>query len=415
MIISQTKGKYIKDSNKGSSIISTFVTGSIYVLGLYSLFFQNWVRLPFLIPAAFIIMFLCTIIEEPCGVFFSLFKKSTYVFALFVLLSLLISVISFIETPRELGTALTVLEYSMLMCTMIVHQIKCNKHDSIIYFYIICSLLYTIVLLFRPVSLGGNGRYTIAQSMNPNSIGIIISMGLWSILYWYSIKRINGVFVFLFCILFFFAIYLTGSRKAFFVSLFTVIMWFICCYIPDFSRGISVSRLSLIFFIVSATVILALIFLRYIRGTVFWDRIMNSERELESGKRGQYYEFGLEIFRESPIFGQGFGVFASRIGAYSHSTFVEIPISCGIIGSMIYLYAHICGIREIKNDCVDRNMGINNQTMQRRMLYILLCDCFLYMVSIIHVYQIDSYYMYALIFSGMLRDNGRTINSEERL
>lgn len=71
--------------------------------------------------------------------------------------------------------------------------------------------------------------------------------------------------------------------------------------------------------------------------------LVSSNNNNSTGKRITMYELGFQYFLQSPIWGNGYGYFAanSPFGVYSHSNYVEILVSFGILGVISYYSLYI--------------------------------------------------------------------------
>ncbi len=104
--------------------------------------------------------------------------------------------------------------------------------------------------------------------------------------------------------------------------------------------------------------------------------------------------------KKIPIFGIGFSGFLAIYGYYSHATVIEIPVSCGIIGSLIYFFIYFVSIR---NTCilykkVMKSPEFYQEKKRIKMIIMLWVAMLFYTICIVHIYVFDSFIIFGIIF-----------------
>jgi len=171
---------------------------------------------------------------------------------------------------------------------------------------------------------------------NPNLLGFLLIYGTVVLAYFWGTSRSvwarwlipAAAAVFAFSLLF------TGSRKAFAGLLVFAVAWLWSSYRKQVLRNWRV--VLVIAAVLAGCVLLTLYMMQY---TYMGARFEETIHEGGLGKsRTLMYVQGIRLFYHHPIAGVGLGNFAplSGIGAYSHSEYVEVLSTTGIIGALLY-------------------------------------------------------------------------------
>ena len=288
-------------------------------------------------------------------------------------------------------------EYSVVMI-LTAYTVRKTGSDSIHALLFVVAAFLALILLLDPVVLI-NGRYSVSVDSNPNGVGMSIASGIWAVLYFYQKKRIPLVITFLIVGAFGYSILLTGSRKSLIVAIAILVLWLFFLYLPNLRREKIASSMFKILVIISIAVVLVYLFLKAYDGSTMANRMLYLQNEMSEGSRFQLYVSGLEIFKEHP-FGIGFQGFREYVTWYSHSTIVEVFVSGGIIGAIIYFSSYFVSIKKTirlfrLTKCKSEFFSINDEL---KMLLILWGVILFYCVCIIHPYQYDSFILFAIIF-----------------
>lgn len=203
--------------------------------------------------------------------------------------------------------------------------------------YLSC-IICCIHMLFFGYYYAAN-RIVLSSINNPNMLGMILSTGIFSVVYMFN--RVNSrelvfnivrITPLLYCTI------MTGSRKALLFSITIIIVYLIYVFIKTVNTKNAINKIVLLLIIIIIIATVYYIYINYFVNTATYKRIQNVFNEVGDKERIKMYKEAIEIFKEHPLFGVGLNQFRfySSLEAYSHSTYAE-SLSCfGIIGSLIY-------------------------------------------------------------------------------
>ena len=121
-------------------------------------------------------------------------------------------------------------------------------------------------------------------------------------------------------------------------------------------------------------------------------RLFMGEYNYGDALRAKYQSSAWELFKASPIFGQGFGCVAAKVGMYSHSMYYEVLASTGIIGGTLLLLPIASNMLKFLN------IAKSNKDGQLKMeCYIGASGFFAMLLSGIAVVSIFDAYCYILL------------------
>lgn len=200
---------------------------------------------------------------------------------------------------------------------------------------------------------------------NPNDYGYNLLVCASALLFFWanSISRKKKILIIFLFVVFSIGIIFSASRKSFLGLVMLVLLWqFIC-----FRKEILKRPYLIIFFMV---VVGSLYFVTnyMLSNTYMGTRV---EKEIEKGlgenTRVTLYKEGIEYIRGNPIFGIGLGNFAVRssLRKESHSDYIEVIASTGIIGALMYfsiyllLWKRLNRLQKnIENDALLHDIGL---------------------------------------------------------
>ena len=215
-----------------------------------------------------------------------------------------------------------------------------------------------------------------------------------------------------------YGIFMTGSRKALIASAIITILWYSFCCLPQLFRKKSQWRMLILIVSVLLFVGAIFVFLRIYSGSDMASRMDDLERETTTGSRSSMYKFGWTLFLRQPLFGLGFQGFKYYHGLYSHATLVEVPVSGGICGIILYFASYFFSIKKcllVYSYC-KKNEELSEELAQIKMLIVLWAAMLFYCTCIIHPYQFDSYILFGIIFgqSSYLQKNMERIKTNDK-
>jgi O-antigen ligase len=176
---------------------------------------------------------------------------------------------------------------------------------------------------------------------NPNYFGYILLLGtLASLYYWRNASFLKRLLIFGLIGAMSAGILLTASRKTFVGWGVLMLTWSWLCY----KQGIS-KRPALIFAPVIIIVTLYAVSDYMLANTYMGKRFISDlvDNAYHQQKRFALYVEGAEMIKSNPIFGIGLGNFAvlSKLQLESHSDYVEVAASTGIIGFLLYFSIYV--------------------------------------------------------------------------
>lgn len=230
-----------------------------------------------------------------------------------------------------------VLKYSAFAFMICYVSSSIKSIDWVLRLIILTSAISAIQL-----NINGYHAYTYRVSLsshnNPNALGIMLSMGVFSIVFLCKKEVKSILFSLALITLLLFSIVETGSRKSFIVAVTMVILWMI-----TFLKWIYKSDLTTVK--IGTTVLLSIFigiivcyYLKNFVGSNLQGRLNIFNEDDSNESRINYYRMAWNIFLDKPLFGGGLLQFAfwSGVGTYSHSTFAESIADFGFIGSTLY-------------------------------------------------------------------------------
>ncbi len=373
----------------------------VWITAFYSsIIQQKIVAIPYamlMLGVATLLMFILSHIEHGFDIL-SVFTDETSILLFFMAYMLIFGSIFSVDLSAHLSQWVTCLEY-MFLSIVISSMIKESGTETYQVLLLIQAIALAVVFLISPVYYGGQ-RYSISLTMNPNGLGMGLAAGIWSTLYHQQKKKVSLILSFLLIGLFVYCIFLTGSRKALIASAITIVLWVAFCFFPSLKEQEQHSAF------ISAVIIVILIVLAWRAFSVLYSGSMIADRmgkllyETTEGNRSDMYRAGFNMLKSNPLFGLGFQGFKHEYGFYSHATLVEIPVSSGIIGSIIYFAVYFVSIRKTWR-LYRLTKGISELASEHakiRMIMVLWAVMLFYTTCIIHQYQFDSFIIFGIIF-----------------
>ena len=100
---------------------------------------------------------------------------------------------------------------------------------------------------------------------------------------------------------------------------------------------------------------------------------------------------GIEMFLNHPYLGNGWNSFAAKsgYGTYAHNTFIEIAVSMGLFGLIVYLFIYYYLLREMR--------FVSNSSNKKISLLLLLCALLLDVASVTIYGSIFIYVLFEII------------------
>lgn len=310
--------------------------------------------------------------------------------------------IGFVVSPDISGhTSQWVSSFEYLFLLIVISSlIMCSGTDTFHILILISAIILVVVFIRNPVQIAAGNRYSISKEVNPNGLGMSFSAGVWVLLYFQQKRKIPLLIALGISVLLGYGIFLTGSRKALIAAGVIAILWFFFCFIPSIKNGKSRWRSCMLFFSLLSFFVLIIAFFRIYSDSDIATRMGELSEETITGSRISMYKYGLSLFLKQPIFGLGFQGFKHYYGYYSHATIIEVPVSSGIFGSILYFTSYIISIKKcisVFSYCRGKN-EYSSDLVEIKMLIVLWVAMLFYCTCVIHPYQYDSYILFGVIF-----------------
>lgn len=216
-----------------------------------------------------------------------------------------------------------------------------------IYSRIILTVYIIYLLDFQAIGESRLGADNLGEDWNSNTIGMNLAFGLFSIYFLYSIgeirTRLKKVSYLLFSVVFISTIILTGSRKALFIVAFSIVLFTVLQSQNKklFHTTLIVLAITIFGYLSFNIPILYEVVGLRIEGLIAG--IFNlGEADASTRVRMHMITTGIEFFKESPWLGYGIDNFkqlyyeVANDFRYSHNNYVEILVSFGVIGTLLY-------------------------------------------------------------------------------
>lgn len=257
-----------------------------------------------------------------------------------------------------------------------------------------------IIFIRDPIDYLGSGRYSISNEVNPNGLGMLFTAGIWAVLYRQQKSKLPFILTGGFVVLFSYCILLTGSRKALIGAGIVFVLWLFFGFLPSLKkRGFVFGTLTFIIMIIFIVIVRQEFWELY--ESMIGNRMDKLLYEATEGTRNSLYRVGYEILQRNPLFGTGFQGFKYYYGRYySHATLIEVPVSGGIIGAILYFVAYCISIKKIVYlyKITKKDQQLYREHTRVKMISIVLALMIFYTTCIIHPYEFDSCILFGIIF-----------------
>lgn len=290
--------------------------------------------------------------------------KYLLVYGLLISLSLF-SIKWSIDNRYTIGNVKTMIRIFLVVFS-IIQYVGDSKEKIIKVFkmYIIFLLYMSFILILFEKNKPGTSLYGEAVGLYFNSIAHMLAIGCF--LSYYIFRKEKKSLYLVFILIFYYIIFLTGSRKGLLFPIISILG------IEIFYRKISLKKILKLITIFLVAILICTIILNINediqkRINNLFLSVMGQNVEDKSVKERRFYrETAKELFKENPLKGIGGGCFAAYMEqinyshvAYSHNNYLELLSTLGILGFSIYYtnYAIILGI-SLKNAKKSRNIDI---------------------------------------------------------
>lgn len=280
----------------------------------------------------------CTLREGKFSIYIPSYLKWWVAYGVYSLLTGIL-----VATDRSVMFSSIVTYIAFLTICICISVIMHRQSDEkwlmkqIIFVCLICSI-YTIFSGFDYYN--GVMVITMGPHNNPNTLGVLMVFGVFSVMYISHAKLSSLVKAIPLVLLFFYIIILTGSKKSLLaVALFTIIsvVGIISALKKEEKIG---SRIIVLLLLCAVGFYAYTYFANEFMSTSSFARLQRMFDSGGTGQRSYMYHEAFEMFKNNPIFGQGYGQFRvlSTTRLYSHSTYAELISGSGLIGTVLFMF-----------------------------------------------------------------------------
>ena len=321
------------------------------------------------------------------GVF--IVPQQAFRYFIYVILTLIIGFISSPKVSNHISYGITVVEFTLVMLYVCYYVVSRDDAESLIWNFVVLYIFMLIIFLWAPAKqlVGGAIRYSYGENENPNSFAISMTMGIWSILYMVSRKKINLLVGLPICGLMLYSIILTGAKKGLIAGLIILFLWFTLYYIPQNQNGFVVGRFGKVVVTMVLSALMLSILLPLFTDSVLADRFSNISSDASTTERINMYRKGFNYLNSSPLLGNGYWGFAYYYGAYSHSTWIESFVSSGYVLGLFFVSIYFNIGRELVSILKFKGLMLESRSVIMQYL-ILFCTLLFYSVCTIHFFDL---------------------------
>ena len=316
----------------------------------------------------------------------------------FMIYMLFVGLITSPAPGKHISQWVTSAEYMFLMI-VIIAVIKDSGTDSFMLLLLIISIVTAVIFIKDPIQIVA-GRYSISPKVNLNGLGMTFTMGIWVALYYQQKKKLFTPFSLAIGAVMIYCIFKTGSRKSLIAAGVIILLWYFFGYLPEIIKKKSKLNYIILALSVILLISLAIVFWKLYTQSDIAARMGGLDDEVADGKRSTMYKRGWGLLLSNPLFGLGFQGYSYYYGKYSHATLVEVPVSGGILGSILYYIIYYISIKKciVLYGYCRKKEDLFVQTAEIKMMIIMWVVMLFYCTCIIHPYQFDSYIVFGLVF-----------------
>ncbi len=310
------------------------------------------------------------------------------IWMIFAMLSLGIGVYVAINTGYLFDSIITYIQYLMLIFAMVYISLREKRINFIINAYILLAIVCALTTKFWGVYVFSN-RISMSISMNPNTTAITMVLGVFCVLFQLNLNRkvislvqLSAIFLFIYIIL------LTASRNGF-LCLFVLLFFWIVVVGKDSIKELKNTHIFYKIFLLA----IAVLAISFIVNEFLYSNLMLRVKDISEGgtkdTREIMINYGIQLFKEKPIIGYGLDNFKAYFytGSYSHNTYIEVLVSTGLLGAIIYFIPYIS--LTIKT-LILSNKSNSNVSKEAKLFFGLMLVLIVLGMGVIHFYNFNS-------------------------
>lgn len=263
---------------------------------------------------------------------------------------------------------------------------------------LLVAILCSIQTIFFGEMVRSSTEYvtTMGVNNNPNSLGIVMVIGIFSAL---NNKKFESYFILylLLSVVFLYVIVLCGSRKCLIAGLLLLLFWTIIYLKNQALRDLNLKMLMRIALIAIGVILVLAYFKNQFLNTSAFIRISRMfNDDAGNEERLNMYNQALNMWKEHPVFGIGYDQFrvVSDSQRMTHSTYAEILVDTGLLGCgiwLIYITKYIVSI-------LDNTRILFSKVYKYRCLMLLLMLAIEFFIAIAQVWFFDFAHLILLTY-----------------
>lgn len=283
-----------------------------------------------------------------------LVKERTFAFWMVFGVTSLINAILFSSYTRQALSSLQTYFSFLIVCLCAgVVSVHDNSRSWFQYALIIVCVLCAYSTITSPYLYRNEGYYVITMSSlnNPNNLGFMMSIGIFALMLpEKKPKKIGWIIRGALALVFMYVIVNTGSRSSLLCG--AAVLFLSLYFNYKFSEGTGIAkalkRVSIILVIIIG-ILFAIHMISKSGGSGNGlSRLLERFNRNAFSDRGGLYIIAWDIFKAHFLVGVGYDCFAlfSGKGIFTHSTYMELLSCTGIVGTFLFLYPVIRGMRD---------------------------------------------------------------------
>ena len=270
---------------------------------------------------------------------------------------------------------------------------KLGNHDWIYRIFRLVSGICAVQVVFwgQPY-YNGVVVTTMSSINNPNTLGLILLIGIFSFSIGINLKGLRSFIVAMAAnIMMLYGIVLSGSRKCFLAAVPVFVFW-LFTYVRAMIKKKEIKQLLIALGCIGVGLILCVSYYNhFFQSTASFERLTILFQGEGTSTRKELYQEAVEYFQTSPIIGIGLDQFRvwSPYDFYSHSSYAEVLACGGLIGIVIFFVPLMRCLRACIGQAVCKST-YENMYRIRMVVLLFICELFIgvgqiYIYSVIHM------------------------------
>lgn len=327
-----------------------------------------------------------------------LLSYETFTFLLFILYVFSVGYIVTVNTKNQfINDAMTFIQNSLFLFVIAI-WICISKSIRPMMGIIICNSIASgaIALIHNQYIYG---RLSLSIKDNPNNLAYIMLVGILALLVLFSVSKIRSFWFYFLIILFNnYIILLTGSRKNLIISLVCICLFFL------FQKN---QMRKMIIYIMFSPVVALIVWYGY--SEIYLNSKMIRDATESDSLREYMYRRAIEIFYEYPFFGVGYNGYKtiSGVGTYSHSVYMELLSTTGLIGFLLYCSIYLVLINKFVRQLFLKKLPFSEKK-EIFQIFLMLISLIVLGFAVVHTHSIISNILMGIVIGYVLLTREKT-------